>query len=56
MKWLTLFNKIGKQPIKITKYNDVKLLCGNYEYDVELTYKDNKPYLKIKEEENEIKK
>ena len=32
MKWYQLWKKIGKQPLKITQYNDVKIFINNEEY------------------------
>lgn len=29
MKWITLWNKIGKQPLKITQHSDVYALLHN---------------------------
>lgn len=36
MKWITLWNKLGKQPIKNTQHNDVYALLRNpktHEYE-----------------------
>lgn len=49
MKWLKLYNKIGKQPIRITQHNDVVVLIDGKEIPVELKFKQNGiPYLEPK--------
>ena len=46
MKWIKLYDKIGKQQIKITQYNDVVVLIDGKEIPVELKFKQNGvPYL-----------
>ena len=47
MKWLTLFNKIGKQPIRITRKADVVVIVDGKEIKVTgIKFKtDGSPYL-----------
>lgn len=51
MKWQTLFNKIGKQPIRITRNEDVFVLIDGKEIKIEgIKFKKNgSPYLYIQQ-------
>ena len=42
MLWITLWNKIGKQPLKFTKYNHVYALLANPK-----THRTEKVYLRL---------
>lgn len=47
MKWIYLWRKIGKQPMKLSQNEDVKLIMDNHYYNLKLIYIDGKPYLSI---------
>lgn len=51
MKWFGLYNKIGKQSIKITQKSDVVAIINGKEIPLLLRFKkDGSPYLIEKEE------
>lgn len=53
MKWFGLYNKIGKQSIKITRKTDVIAIIDGKEVPLLLRFKnDGSPYLISKEEYN----
>ena len=41
MTWLQLFNQIGKQPLRFTKYNDVTIMIDGVEHMCKLVFTDN---------------
>lgn len=47
MRWLTLFNKLGKQPINVTSQKNVVVLVDNKEIKITgIKFKvDGSPYL-----------
>lgn len=51
MTWLQLWKKIGKQPLRLTKYKKVVVKIQDTVYECELKYDDsgNDWYLVIKE-------
>lgn len=53
MKWLGLYKKIGKQPIKVTQNKDVIAIINGHEMVLLLRFKkDGTPYFITKEEDN----
>lgn len=53
MKWIGLYDKIGKQPIKITQKTDVIAIIDGKEIPLLLKFKkDGSPFLISKEEYN----
>jgi len=52
MKWMTLYNKIGKQRTKIIQNTDVYVILNNKSVPLELKFEVNgKPYLVLKNNE-----
>ena len=50
MKWLTLYNKLGKQPVKNTRLHDVEILMpdGQTKHKLVLKFKvDGTPYFVV---------
>lgn len=41
MTWLQLFNRIGKQPLRITKYKDVTIKIDDEIHKCKIVYTDN---------------
>lgn len=41
MTWLQLFNRIGKQPLRLTKNKDVTIKIGNEMHKCKIVYTDN---------------
>ena len=57
MTWLTLFNKLGKQPIKITNKNQVKVVINSEEILLDLRFEtDNTPYFIVETQALNINK
>jgi hypothetical protein len=49
MRWLTLFNRLGKQPIRNLRDHNVMLMDGDYIKDLELKFTENAiPYFIVK--------
>lgn len=46
MLWLTLFNRLGKQPMHVTRHNHVKAVIDGKTYELDLKFdKRGEPYL-----------
>ena len=41
MTWLQLWKKIGKQPLRLTKYKKVVVKIQDVKYECDLVYEDN---------------
>lgn len=41
MTWFQLWKRIGKQPLRLTKYKDVTLKLQDEEYKCKIVYTDN---------------
>ena len=44
MTWLQLWDKIGKQPLRLTRQNEVMVKIRGMEFKCELVYADNGNY------------
>ena len=55
MTWENLFNKIGKQPIKITNKNEVNVMINGEKILLDLKFdKENIPYFIIKPQQKVV--